>query len=395
VTVRSDVTRENAATGTGSARVLGSTFVVGEMQYGVLLVHQERATVADNDISVAPRQSPPPTFVERLRNPDLLRAARAALVSGAELAKEQPVTTVDRPEGQALAGSEPPAAAEQTTAKTATSPRPARAPITVAVGNQTMAFMSHSGLQSAWQTYFEQNPPGTLASQRDALRVLQQTADRVLTDPAVGQQISAFSEAVRAIAASDVPVAQRGIAVGGQAITDLRIHQNTIAGVLQGITVGVSQREPKVDDAVYDVTQTVSIRDNSVEVVLGLLAKTAARFGIFVGNCQSLQIDGNRLAMTPSAAGYLPSDGIRVWGYLGPKVVVRHNHVSTFTTGIRVVAMGGVGVQLQTPPRTASPPVYTATINFGPQWLVADNLLDGIKDAIEAPACLLVANAAW
>ena len=137
-----------------------------------------------------------------------------------------------------------------------------------------------------------------------------------------------------------------------------------------------------------DRMQTVSISGNSVNVALNLLARSSARLGIFVGNVNSLQIDNNRAILTVERGAIaFPSDGIRVWGYLGKKVEVLNNHLTGFTgAGVKVVALAGVGKVITEPQK---PSVDTRPGNL---WLIADNALEFIRTPIDAPACMQFGN---
>jgi len=396
VTVRSDVNGPNVTTGAGSARILRSRLDVGQMQFGVLLVHQARGTVEDNIITSVRSASAETPLSVRLQDARFLTAARSFLVAEATTARTAtapaqrpaaPPATPATTQTGLIATSAAPETPTPTTARPVV--ETAGTLVSVRAGNQTVSFTAYPGLQSTWQTFLDQNAPSEFATQRDALAFVKASADRILTEPALRAQFSGFEDIVRIIAQRDVGSAQRGIAVGGQAVGDLHILGNTIAGVLQGITVGVSHRAA-ISDA-PDHTQTVSIRDNHVDVVLDVLAKTAARYGIFVGNCNSLQIEGNRLTMHVAGAGAdaLPADGVRVWGYLGKKMVVRHNQVTSFETGIRVVVVTAVGQVSTRAPTTPS----TNPTRSGPLWLVADNVLESVHDPIAAPATVVVGNA--
>jgi hypothetical protein len=62
-----------------------------------------------------------------------------------------------------------------------------------------------------------------------------------------------------------------------------------------------------------------------------------------VGNCANLIIEGNKLFVTPATTVRSPSiDGIRVFGWLGPLVIIRHNSLTGFSppTGITVHPLG-------------------------------------------------------
>jgi hypothetical protein len=138
------------------------------------------------------------------------------------------------------------------------------------------------------------------------------------------------------------------------------------------------------------------------------VAAKYARFGIFVGSANSLEIMGNRLTLTPAGFVRIPqADGIRVVGYLGPKAVIRQNYTTGFAMGIRAVPLTGNGPGTRAP--LGKDGLYTERIFPGNLWLIADNAIQGASTApspgpfwttadgavslyIDAPSCLLVNN---
>jgi hypothetical protein len=279
--------------------------------------------------------------------------------------------------------------------------------------------VANSGLESTWQTYLDASPPKTFATQADALRYVKSAANTILTNPTARTGLSGFSGILH-ILNEHVPLAGRGIVVGGQGVGDLRITGNTISGVLMGISVGVSHRasaaEAQAKQRVPDHMQTIRIAGNTITCNVNDLAAKYARFGIFVGSAASLEIEGNRLSTSPVGVAAAPAaDGIRVAGYLGAKAVIRQNYTTGFAMGIRVIPLAGNG------PGTRAPGFsdfsYTAPIRPGSLWLVADNAIQTARvpppvgpfwptvtrpgaaapplpaPYIDAPACLLVGNA--
>ena len=147
--------------------------------------------------------------------------------------------------------------------------------------------------------------------------------------------ISSSATRVRTIGA-------RGIVVGGMVATEARITGNTVRDVIQGIHVGIStkrQRNPGPGQGVADTAGRVIIAGNTAHIVL-MPESAFERHGIFVGNCQSLLIQDNfSTCDRVSTAARLAIDGIRVYGFLGPFAYITRNHLSGFTTGIRVAAL--------------------------------------------------------
>jgi hypothetical protein len=154
---------------------------------------------------------------------------------------------------------------------------------------------------------------------------------------------------------------------------------------------------------------TIRIAGNTIACGANDVASRQARFAIFVGSANSLEIESNRLSCSPvGIPSAPPADAIRVVGYLGRKGVIRHNHTTGFALGIRVVPLTGNGPGTRAP--SAADAVYVTPLRAGPLWLVADNVIEGASQAeplgpftstknppppapyIDAPACLRVDN---
>jgi hypothetical protein len=138
------------------------------------------------------------------------------------------------------------------------------------------------------------------------------------------------------VVASEQDSLQRGIVIGGQTATDVRIDSNIVSGAVQGISVGFSQREA-VKGKALQVDRAV-VTNNSVRLAPAAGDSGGNRFGIFVGNANSVLVQANRIRFfTPSAEG-LPArfawEAIRLTGFYGPHLVVRDNHIEGATTGI-------------------------------------------------------------
>jgi hypothetical protein len=290
--------------------------------------------------------------------------------------------------------------------------------LTVNVGNQVLKFVTAGNLQSTWQTYLGANAPATFATQADALRYLKAAATTILTTPSARAGLSGFGGVLH-ILAEHVPLAGRGIVVGGQAIEDLQIVGNSISGVLMGISVGVSHRASATEAAAKQRTPdhmgTVRIAGNGIECSANDVATKNARFGVFVGSANSISIEDNRLTMTAAGISSAPvADAIRGVGYFGGKSVIRNNYMTGFAMGVRVVPLQGNGPGTRAPVQNGE---YLEPLRFGTQWLVADNAIEGADKAptigpfwptkpppgstsapvpsayVDAPACLRVNNA--
>jgi hypothetical protein len=453
IAVSSDITDANAATGAGSVRIRGCRLDVGDMQVGIQLVHQSRAVVQDNEIRVDPK-APPKPLTELLADPGYLAAARAQLLasmSSAPSASSTPAaaTTPPTPSPQtsapapspgqpptkrtSAAASSSPAAPTSPAAPSGSTPSaagqakavggPAAAIASSAVlnvGNQKISIATSPALASTWQAWLDENAPKEFGTQTDAANYLKTAANTILTEAASRAGLSAFGGVVRGLA-GHVPLASRGIVVGGRSIGDLHIADNNVTDVLMGISVGVSHaattkgKPPATHQRTPDHMQTIRIVGNVIGCAVNDIGakptKGPARFGIFVGSANSLDIEANRITTVRETTFVgAPADAIRVVGYLGAKAVIRGNHVSNFAMGIRVVPLSGNGPGTRVTQRGGTPS-YTQTITGGRQWLVIDNMIEGASGIatfgpfsrqappkpapapfIDAPACLQVNN---
>jgi hypothetical protein len=135
------------------------------------------------------------------------------------------------------------------------------------------------------------------------------------------------------LATSPQNPAAQGIVVGGTIAADVRIVNNSLHNMLQGIHVGVSHHE--TSQGIPDRIGTLLILGNTVHIafpnVSGRIVKE--RHGIFVGNCDSFVIENNFLSLrrfTSTANSSI--DGIRIFGFLGRRQVIRQNHLAAATS---------------------------------------------------------------
>ena len=158
-------------------------------------------------------------------------------------------------------------------------------------------------------------------------------------------------------------VASQGIVIAGAVATDVRVVDNTVHGALQGVHVGVSHREPK--RGAPDVAGRVQIAGNTINLLLPPI-EIRERYGIFVGNCNSLRVEDNTLTVTRSQlTADLYIEGIRVYGHLGRMAIIRENHLAGVTTGVRVTPLNAASNQRQ-------------------QWLVSTNMAEQARNAVIA-----------
>lgn len=123
---------------------------------------------------------------------------------------------------------------------------------------------------------------------------------------------------------------RQGIVVGGTFAKDVRILNNTIENVDQGIHIGLSHHETDRKSG-PDIAENVLIAGNTVNMFAPnkRANQTSKKIhGIFVGNCNSLVIENNYLTFQRfRKTSTLSINGIRVFGTLGRRIVIRQNHL--------------------------------------------------------------------
>lgn len=330
----------------GLASVRRCRLSVGHQQAGILLVNATRARVEDNLIQVIPKPN-------SLRFTDLLRDKRQRsqhkrlLVSEIrETRTRKPVNTdggTDRPTDVRVE-------------------REARNLVTLSSGNVSVQFRTDPDLlrSGVWDRVFSSRtlgPKGIEAS-RQLIAYVNEIADRVLENQGRLENLEGFREWFARLAEGDTSVAYQGVVVAGVEAGDVRIAGNTIRGVLQGIHVGLSRGNAAPGRR--DLSQTVLIEGNTVDVILPPNA-LRARHGIFVGNCDSMAIENNIVTLDRlQAQNRVPVDGIRVYGQLGKRMIVRQNHMKIGREKTRGFTRGILIHPLNDFPR--------------PLWLVSDNV---------------------
>jgi hypothetical protein len=304
-----------------SVRVRHSDLEVGFAQAGMLLVNCARAHVEDNTLRAArrPRDVTPQRLIE---DRGVRAALRRMLISdvriGAARAKESGVITVD-------------------------------------AGDRNISFRTQPELVRPWRVVLDGDKLPVAEGRSAVVRHLVRLADRILLNPGDGR-FRGFARWLEKASAATVSATSQGIVVGGRVAADVRIVDNTVDGAVQSVHVGVSHRGAATGpgaQAARDNAGVVLIARNTIRGG-ALLGARDRQHGIFVGNCDSLVVEENYVDVAPHPS--MPSEGIRVFGELGRRMIVRQNHI------VR-----------------ASIAVYVRALNHGAKgkWLVADNLSEG------------------
>lgn len=332
ITIRNDPPTTNTPA-ISMARVRHCDLTVGDQQTGMLLVNVARAQVEDNTLQVAEK----PDLAVLLRDVRYRAKLRRQLIANAVLGPVEDTTNTNA---------------------------------TVTFGNQVVHFRTDPTLvrgnrnDNAWQQAVSTLNPRGIASPDALLRVLERVADQVLANAGdVPGGSPFFRTAFKAITTQDSAVASQGIVVGGVVANDVRIVNNTIQDVMQGIHVGLSRQEAA--RGTPNLAEAALISGNTVKVALPTTA-TRERHGIFVGNCSSMVVENNYLTVKRFAKTQtLRIEGMRVFGYVDRRVIIRQNHLIGFNVGVR----------------------FNPLITFQkPQWIITDNVATQAATVVDTPA---------
>jgi hypothetical protein len=229
--------------------------------------------------------------------------------------------------------------------------------VRLAVGNFGVNISVPAGVQglgASLAKLLNANPPPAPTNHRDVLMHVRRLGGDVLKNKAAGTLAAPVRAWLDRVLRLDLSAGAQGIVVGGEVAEEVRVLNNTIDAMIQGIHVGLSNR--KVPPAETPVAGRVSVIGNTVDVVLPF-GRLGERHGVFVGNSDTLTVERNYLRLRSSGqSGSLSVDGVRVFGRLGRMVVIRQNHLVGFN-----------------PAFTLWPTNFPGG-NQANQWLVEDNM---------------------
>ena len=303
----------------GTLTVRDTRFEVGDRQIGVLAVNTARTVVVNNRFLVAAAGSGPGASTLTKRERDL---ARRLLISDL--------------------GKSPTAGAR----------------VGVTIGASAMSFATTPIGKAAWPRLLQPSYPSMKGFQKGVDKVLH----GVFTGHPVAGAASMAAFIKDRIIDRRTPVMAQAIVVAGQTVGDIQIESNDIGSAIQGVHVGASHQQPRSNPA--DVAGRVSIINNKIHVVVPPEG-ARARHAIFVGNADRLRIVGNDLSYTNLAEGdRMPTDGVRIYGFIGRAMAIRDNVVDSFPGGIRLMLLMARGAGQASLPR---------------MWAVEDNMIIGLS----------------
>ena len=328
------------------ASVMHCVMNVGHRQQGVLLIDMARAYVENNVVRVYAK--PQRLTLSNAARDERLRAElRRTLISSVSLAETQPVGR-----------------------RTNVTLRTARE------GGPVINFRTPSALRSEWARVLRENQPVERASsQRALIRHVRSLADRIVSDEAFRNRYSRFGTFFGRLSQQDRAVASQGITVAGRVAEDVRVLNNTIEGVLQGVHVGLSrtvhlQPGDRPVRSQHDIAGEITVAGNSILIVLPPDASKLDRHGIFVGNCRSLRVENNNVRLERlEETDRIEIEGIRVWGVLGDRISVSRNHLTR--VGDQRRRRFDVGIRIEPHPAGPNQPVPTGPIG----WYALENVV--------------------
>lgn len=346
-----------------SVRIRACEARMGYYQVGILLINAHRAQIEDNQVRVA--RKPKGYKLARLAQEKAWRVnMRHNLVKDAFIGRRAAAVT-GVPETRPSGTEEIVAPAEEAGAA-GEAARPPTRDVVLTHGEYEIRFNSDI-TQSDWDALMSRYPARDIRNNRDLMRHAVRMADRALLEPTVREASPGLQRWYDRLAQDAPSIAAQGIVCGGRVAGEVRILNNTVTGALETIHVGVSHRPPVEQSYVADRAGTVIIRGNNLRVYLPALFKRG-RHGIFVGNCNHLLIEDNRVNVNSFQASRSPTvEGVRVYGLLGRMMIVRQNFLENCTTGVFVK------------------PLRLGDRTTRDQWLVADNMMPHASTPVDAP----------
>jgi Family of unknown function (DUF6519) len=325
------ITVRNAAAAEGtSATVAGCDVRVGHLQVGVLLLNVDRIAVTGNVVRGAVR---PPVAT-------LLADARYR-----GLQRRNLIANLAR-------GGSP----------------PANTNVTVTFNGQVVHFRTPPELirgnrnTNDWQSAVTSLAPAGITSPSALQRFLERLASDLLSQAGSGPGGSQpFRAVIKDLMSDDDATAEQAIVVGGEQAAQVRIAGNTVERALQGIHVGLGH------EGTPSAAGVLAIEGNTIAVNLPSSA-ARARHGISIASANSVVVDGNFLRVSrTTTTRTLPVEGIRVFGQMGRRVIVRHNHLASgFPVG---VTFAPLNLPLPTQPL----------------WIITENVMELATTKVDVP----------
>ncbi|HEU0079314.1 MAG TPA: DUF6519 domain-containing protein, partial [Longimicrobiaceae bacterium] len=294
------------STPTTAVRVRGCRLEVGNTQVGVLVVDAGRVTVEDNEVR-GPSGGAVALTAQQLSDPHYLRWLERALVN--------------RLYGAGI------------------TPPPATDLVTITVSGVTMRFHSIPTLVSAWQTIandaVQLGPVPNLTTHDRRYAWLRSVISAVIATPERRSKYAALVTYINSLNSQNLPAASQGVVVGGTVAREVRVLNNSMSRVGQGVHVGLGS-----SDLANHRAGVVTVSGNTIEGWASP-ASPFERFGIYVSGCESVRVERNDLQVfRPSGIPAPRVEGVRLRGVLGRVALVRDNQLTNYTVGVAAYTAG-------------------------------------------------------
>jgi hypothetical protein len=196
---------------------------------------------------------------------------------------------------------------------------------------------------------------------RNVAASLHRQMNNILRTGVIPKNLKSLGDYLQNLVFHHKAIAARGIVVAGKIQIEVRIFNNTVEQVQQGIHVALSHHLAPRD--VRDVIGRAVISNNTVSVK-ATQAATGQVNGISIGNITNLVVLDNQICIdsSPRLAVY----GVQVIGTIGPLLIIRQNFIQGSPTGIFIRALPG-----------------SSTKNL--LWIAADNLAMNAVKALDGP----------
>ena len=317
---------------TASALVRGCRLKPGARQLGMLLVNVDRARIDDNEVKVR-RSNRKHSFKRRMQDRGFRLSIRKQILADIEIVAGTPRST-------------------------------GKNTVEIAYGrNKKLRWQTRPELVDAWYAYFEKFPLPDARNDRELVNYVKDQADNILLNPSIAEERD-FTVWVNGLKQHLPAIAEQGIVCAGRVANDITVSGNVIAGVNQGIHIGLSHRSSGKDgEDGPDIAGRVMVSGNRV-VNVQSAQELSGRHGIYIGNVDCLHIENNHLKLetylSPGATSV--ANGIHMFGYFGDMIQVRGNRTAGYSTGIYARAVRAV---------------VNAGTDKAVLWQVESNLLSG------------------
>lgn len=210
-----------------------------------------------------------------------------------------------------------------------------------------LTFRTHNILAESWTNIIAEMPEGQSAELKQVKVHVGKRFNQILSDQTVREEYPAIKKALAYIDEQDADFMSQGITVAGRVGENIRILNNDVHGALDGIHVGFSHEN---DPEEPYLSKNLTIKDNSVHVLLPAYIGNKGGFGIYNGNSVNTLIENNTIILQrmleynkKTTVTDLPADGIRAFGVYGNRVLIDKNtilphdqvRVHSFDTAIR------------------------------------------------------------